>query len=389
MNKLTKEEFKSFKDNTLNHDYNTWTKNYKMASSVIIETNKKDIIGIATQGQPFIDQPQTISEHHIFRIASISKTIVAIRIMQLVEAGKLFLDEDISHYLGYDVRNPLYPQDAITLRMLLTQTSSLEDVGEHGKGYEGVNEHEDYVALKDVLCPDGACYAEGTWSRYKPGTHWSYANFGCGILACIIECVTHVSFFSQIKDELLKPMGIETGFKASELPNSSLVAGHYTYDEEQDSFHLYRDYQKFVAHQNPYYPLGNNFRGIAGGLFISPYDLSKIMRMLMNYGTFEGKRYLQKETVKLMETIQWEGVSDDPTYRAKGLQMIILDQFTKEPLKGHFGNAYGLRSFMLYTHTEGFIFISGGANFLNDVNHMTILQENLIKFLVERTPVKL
>ena len=52
--------------------------------------------------------------------------------------------------------------------------------------------------------------------------------------------------------------------------------------------------------------------------------------------------------------------------------MIILDQFTNSPLKGHFGNAYGLRSFMLYNENGGLIFLCNGANFINDVEHMTI-----------------
>ena len=88
-----------------------------------------------------------------------------------------------------------------------------------------------------------------------------------------------------------------------------------------------------------------------------------------------------------MEKIQWKGIPLDPTYRMKGLQMIIMDQFTNSPLKGHFGNAYGLRSFMLYNDLGGIIFLCNGADYVNDVEHMTILQEEVIKFLVEKTGI--
>ena len=67
--------------------------------------------------------------------------------------------------------------------------------------------------------------------------------------------------------------------------------------------------------------------------------------------------------------------------------MIIMDEFTKSPLHGHFGNAYGLRSFMLYNKNGGLIFLCNGANFLSDEEHMTILQEKVIKFLVEKTGI--
>ena len=63
--------------------------------------------------------------------------------------------------------------------------------------------------------------------------------------------------------------------------------------------------------------------------------------------------------------------------------MIILDEFTKDPLKGHFGNAYGLRSFMLYNKNKGYIFLCNGANFITDEEHMTILQKETIEFLVD------
>jgi CubicO group peptidase (beta-lactamase class C family) len=49
--------------------------------------------------------------------------------MRLVEQGKLALDTDVSRYLGYTLRNPYYPDAAITLRMLLSHTSSLRDDG--------------------------------------------------------------------------------------------------------------------------------------------------------------------------------------------------------------------------------------------------------------------
>ena len=107
--------------------------------------------------------------------------------------------------------------------------------------------------------------------------------------------------------------------------------------------------------------------------------------MLMNKGVYKNIRILNEETVKEMEKVQWQGIAMDPTYRQKGLQMIILDQFTQKPLRGHFGNAYGLRSFMLYNENGGIIFLCNGADFLTDEEHMTLLQEKIITHLVNKT----
>ena len=105
----------------------------------------------------------------------------------------------------------------------------------------------------------------------------------------------------------------------------------------------------------------------------------------MNKGVYENIRILKEETVIEMEKVQWKGDALDPTYKQKGLQMIIMDEFTKSPLKGHFGNAYGLRSFMLYNDEGGIIFLCNGANFISDEEHMTILQKKVIEFLVKET----
>ena len=65
--------------------------------------------------------------------------------------------------------------------------------------------------------------------------------------------------------------------------------------------------------------------------------------------------------------------------------MIIMNNFTKAALYGHFGNAYGLRSFMLYSREleKGIIFLCNGANFITDEEHMTILQEQIINIMVD------
>lgn len=376
------------KDCTLEKDYRAWASRYNIVGSVVVETDKNDVTGIATQGKSSLENNTPTTPDAIYRIASISKVVTAIRIMQLVEEGTLSLDEDIGNYLGFPVRNPFFPEVPITLRHLMTQTSSLEDVGSAGRGYEGIDGIFQAIPLASLLTPGSERYAEGTYSHHRPGENWSYANLGCGILASIIEHVTAERFVESIKAHLLTPMGIESGFKLQDLVHPERLASHYTFDGKD--FHLYRDYAAFKANQDPFYPLGENYRGVAGGLYISAPDLSKIMRMLMNGGRYDGKRYLKEETVHEMERVQWSGVPSDPTYRKKGLQMIILEGFTKkEPLWGHFGNAYGLRSFMLYTHQEGFIFLSNGANFLSDENHMTRLQSELISFLVGRSPLTL
>lgn len=367
-------------------EYKDFIKQFEMVGSNVLYLSNDGYLENIQTGYSSIEKDEFTKDTSIYRIASISKVIVAIGLLKLYEKGLVDIDEDISKYLGFKVRNPKYPNDLITLRMVMAQSSSIIDDGifEDGiyKGYDGSNCTDDYIKLEELLTPGSSRFYKG-YSDYKPGTNFIYSNLGCGILACVCEKITNKYFPEYIKEELLHPLGIYSGFRLEDLKYPKNLVTHYTYDNKK--FIPYRDYESFKKVQCLKYPLGDNFRGVAGGLYITAYDLSKIMQMLMNKGIYNNIRILNEETVIEMEKVQWEGIAADPTYKKKGLQMIIMDEFTKSPLHGHFGNAYGLRSFMLYNENGGIIFLCNGANFITDEEHMTIVQKRIITHLVEKT----
>lgn len=370
------------------NEYNNFIKQFEIVGSNVIFVDKDGHLENVTSGFSSLEENKPTSTKSIYRIASISKVIVAIGVLKLYEKGLVDLDEDIEKYLGFSVRNPKYPNDLITIRMLMTQTSSIIDDGDLidgiWKGYDGSNNTDDFIKTSDLLTPGSERFYLG-YSDFKPGTTFIYSNFGCGLLACICEKLTGIYFTEYIKQVLLHPLGIMHGFRLEDLEDPENLASHYKYQDNQ--FKLYRNFDLFKNVQSPRYEIGENFRGVAGGLYISAENLAKIMQMLMNKGIYQNIRILEESTVIEMEKVQWEGQPTDPTYHKKGLQMIIMDEFTEKPLYGHFGNAYGLRSFMLYNENGGLIFLCNGANFLSDEEHMTILQAKLIKFLVEKTNI--
>ena len=369
-------------------EYDEFIKQFEMVGSNVLFLRKDGYLETVSTGYANLETKTLSNPNSIYRIASISKVIVAVGLLKLYEKGLVDLDEDVSKYLGFKVRNPKYEDKKITLRMILTQTSSIIDDGtcDNGiyKGYDGSNSTDDFIKLEELLTKGSKHFYKG-YSDYEPGSEFIYSNLGCGIIACVCEKITNKYFPDYIIECLLNPLNIKSGFRLENIANPENLVGHYLYEDKQ--FKLYRDYESFKKVQCLKYPLGENYRGVAGGLYISSIDLAKIMSMLMNKGVYNNTRILEEKTVKEMETVWWEGLPTDPTYRKKGLQMIILDQFTNSPLKGHFGNAYGLRSFMLYNENGGLIFLCNGANFINDVEHMTILQEKVIKFLVEKTGI--
>ncbi len=311
---------------------------------------------------------QVTSENTIYRIASISKIIVALAAMKLVEEQKLNLDEDISTYLGFKLRNIYHPDKVITTRMLMTQTSSITDgfadedmINEEVRRdtYNGVNGTFLKVSLEDLLVPnDSVYYNDITFDKNEPGSKFIYSNFGCGILACIVEKISGEYFTDYIRKILLAPLGLDASFRIDDIKAFENISS--TYIPKDGKMVLCRSKEGFLSGLYPRFEIGQNYRGPAGGLFISVKDLSVIMQMLINRGEYQGIKLYKKETIEQMFVKNWEG--HDGNYRAKGLQMIILDNLYNHKFYGHFGNAYGVHSFMLFDKDAkmGMCFITNG-----------------------------
>ncbi|MGB9109987.1 MAG: serine hydrolase domain-containing protein, partial [Telluria sp.] len=149
---------------------------------------------------------QPLDDDTLFRVASLSKFVTALGAMKLVEQGKLSLDADLGDLLGYPLRNPHFPDQVITLRMLLTHTSSLRD----GGGFKW----DPGVDLKDVLLPGGAYYGKGAmWSaEHAPGAWFEYVNFNWGVLATVMERAGGERFDRLMRRLIFDPMGLKAGF---------------------------------------------------------------------------------------------------------------------------------------------------------------------------------
>ena len=94
--------------------------------SVAVVKNDK-IIYTHAFGFQNIEENKPLQTEHLFRIASISKSFTSTALLQLVEQGRISLDDDVSNLVGFTVRNPNFPDKTITLRMLLSHRSSLND----------------------------------------------------------------------------------------------------------------------------------------------------------------------------------------------------------------------------------------------------------------------
>jgi len=265
--------------------------------------------------QPANDLP--LERDSLMRVASISKLVVTLGVLRLVEAGSLDLDRDISIDLGWTLRNPHFPDTPVTLRMLLSHTSSLRDDG----GYFWNNTHR----LRDVLHPGGKHHGSGAmWARNAPpGSFFAYANLPWGVIGEAMEKVTGERFDRLMKRLVLEPLGVPGGFSPADLSAEDLQRLATLYRKREnfpDGREIWRavdgpwyaqvdDYTREapVPRAGPDYVAGTNGTLYApqGGLRTSAGGLLRIMRMLMNRGELDGIRFLRADTVDAMLAEQW------------------------------------------------------------------------------------
>jgi CubicO group peptidase (beta-lactamase class C family) len=189
--------------------------------------------GLADEAAKRAVQPDTI-----FLCASISKPFVATSIMQLVEQGKLKLDDDANLYLPFALRNPKYPDVPITIRMLMAHASSISEgyvqlFGEikPGDSPEGIESF-----LRRWILPGGDHWADGAnWSGNKPGTKVSYSQVGVAVLGLVIERVTGKSYAEYAKANVLSPLGMKvSSLRLADFPDPNAIATPYVFSTSAD-----------------------------------------------------------------------------------------------------------------------------------------------------------
>ncbi len=290
------------------------------------------------------------------RIASITKLHVALGVMKLVEEGKLDLDRDVSDWLGWQLRNPKFPDRPVTLRLLLSHRSSLRD---------GV----DYAVPLGITFRDVLAAPEAFDLDHPPGTFFRYSNLNFPVVAAVMEAATHQRFDLLMDGLVLKPLKLDACFNWTTCKVSALRRAVVLYAPDgkvlRDDLKGVRPVCPVVAPADgscelPSYRLATNGAPFSpqGGLRISVRDLTRTGRLLLANGRLpNGRRFLSEASMAEMTGLAWRfdgsnGDNEGNFYCGYGLAVQILAQCppSDDPfgdgraLIGHAGDAYGLRS---------------------------------------------
>lgn len=350
-------------------------------------------------------QTWPMTEDSRFRMASVSKMFTVFTIMQLTEAGKLSLDEDVSEYLGFRLRHPSYPDMPITLRSLASHTSGLRD----GKVYS----IPPSVRVRAFFRP-GSPYWEGgahfAPAGQAPGAYFTYCNLNYGLLGTVIEAVTGQRFDQYQKTHILKDLECRADYVPGNLeaPEFARLGTIYRKQDRQgrweekgpwqgimDDFGGAQPPRETLSLQNPYaqdvcqtydlagYQPGTNATIFSpqGGLRLSLEELGYVLAMLLHDGRYAGRQVLRPASLQSMFSPQWtyDGHNGDTcgqTLLTYGLGEFFVDgrgparccRTKAIDLWGHTGQAFGLLSglFIRPGTGSGFAYVMNGEALAED-----------------------
>lgn len=261
----------------------TMRQNHLYGLSISLVSNDKIVYsnGFGTRS---VDPPLPATPHTLYGIGSSTKFFTAIAILQLVEKGKVDLNDPIGRYLkSFKADTKNHP---VTVHQLLTHTSGYPDLGMangvigHMLGHQ--SNFTPFGKVEDLIAHINGASGERVTSK---GDIFMYWNEGYILLGQIIEEVSGMGYKQFISRNILEPLGMKRStFERSKLEaEEDSMVGYYM---EKDGS---RGPRKFPAH-----PLID----AAGGLLCSTEELINFVTMLINGGTFKGKRIIKEELLE-------------------------------------------------------------------------------------------
>jgi len=274
--------------------------NHSLAGAVALVADKGRVLSLDAVGFADIAKKKAMPTDALFWIASQSKPITCTALMILVDEGKVSLDDPVSKFLPefknqwlaveQDAEHLLLkkPKQVMTVRHILSHTS--------GMPFKSDLEQPtlDLLPLRDAV----RSYTM-TPLLAEPGTKYQYSNAGINTGGRIIEVVSGLSYEAFLDQRLFEPLGMrDTTFWPSEAQVARLAK---PYKPNADK----TDLEETTISQLKY-PLSDRSRQPmpGGGLFSTAGDVARFCQMLLNGGTFEGKRLLSETAVKTMTSKQ-------------------------------------------------------------------------------------
>lgn len=307
-----------------------------------------------------------VDENTYFKMGCVTKMAASLAMFQLIEDGTLDLDADISQVFGYEIANPHFPKTPITLRQLLSHTSSVNETG----GYSNLHSTVQGMLSKASNRPTN-------YRKVAPGSEYRYSNFGSGLVGSMVEQVSGQSVNRFVVERLFEPLGMDAALSASWLKSPEDIANVYKDGrlKRAASRYISEEYEDFASPETHY-------RTMVGSLFIRSRDLAKLAVALCGDGSVDGVRLLSPDMVQLMRKPQHtlgKSVTGESPYG------LFLERNTRvlpgHTIYGHQGMLGGASNNVFFEPETGFVLVVTNNGSSQSRDHgIIILAQNMLRY---------
>ena len=342
-------------DSLINYTMNTY---HIPGLAALINTKEDGIIWKRNYGYANIPLNQPVEDSTLFIIASISKTIVATAIMQFWEADSFDLDDNINDYIDdFQIHIPNHYNDTVTIRMIMTHTSSIENNGNVMDPLTicGDSPISLDTFLINYFTPGGSYYnSDLNFINATPGTVWQYCDVAVCILAYLVEKFSGMSFDQYCRENIFNPLEMNKTSWFLEGLDTTAIATPYLWQGGQ--------YIPYCHYGHPLYPVGQ--------LRTNKIELEHFFSAYMNWGRYNGATILDSATVDLILTDQ---LGFPIRLGNQGLIWLQSNYFNGRWPWGHEGAWLGCTTAMFFQQEEERGIILFVNSFPNDPEYFYLL----------------
>jgi CubicO group peptidase (beta-lactamase class C family) len=336
----------------------------EIAGAVTVVAGRDRLLHLESTGHADLAARRPIAPDSLFWIASMSKPVTGVAVLLLHDRGKLDVNAPVAKYVPAfaALRTPSGQPANLTIAQILTHTSGL--------GEATTAQTQAARTLADLV-PAWL----GARMQFEPGAQWKYCQSGINLAGHIVEVVSGLPFDVFLQRELFAPLGMtDTTFHPTAAQKARLALG---YSKTKDTGEL------AVTPARPDYdgsperpPQGN------GGLYSTPLDYARFCQLLLNRGTFGGKRFFGEAAYRMLTTPQTPagmptGFFQNDTYGRRGLNYgwsmgtcLLLEPHAGVPAMlspgtfGH-GGAWGTQAWIDPAKGVAYLLFVQRANFPN------------------------
>ena len=269
---------------------------------VALVTNRERVLYQGAFGVADVSTGRPLATDALFRIASMTKPVTSVALMQLIEQGKIGLDDPAEKYLP-ELKNPMVVEsfDAKTGDYKLRPASKPATVRNFLTHTSGLAYPFTSAIWRDFKPRAGESYPFGGPMLFDPGERWHYST-STDVVGRLVEVVSGQKFEDYFREHIFVPLKMnDTSYNVPEAKGPRLVAQQQRDGAKMDG--------PIVLQIPPLVGLTVAKPIGGGGLASTAADYGRFMRMFLNEGALDGVRVLKPETVKLMSQNQIGAVS--------------------------------------------------------------------------------